>query len=111
MKSANALLELPATGNILTAGASVSTIIISDLQDATMSNSSKVSDPNSHLLENRKQETRADGSMDSEFTVSILTVSDTVASGAGPDRRYILDFVLFMSMESCRSHIYVAYLT
>ncbi|XWS28464.1 hypothetical protein CRYUN_Cryun25bG0071900 [Craigia yunnanensis] len=60
MKSANAFLELPGTGRVITAGSSVSAIVISDLS--------------------------GDGSQDAQFKVAVLTVSDTVASGAVPDR-------------------------
>ncbi|KAB2615221.1 molybdopterin biosynthesis protein CNX1-like [Pyrus ussuriensis x Pyrus communis] len=69
MKSANALLELPATGSVIAAGTSVPAIIISDISNAICKISSTVAE-----------------SQDAGVRVAILTVSDTVASGAGPDR-------------------------
>ncbi|XP_042067030.1 molybdopterin biosynthesis protein CNX1-like [Salvia splendens] len=85
MKSANALLELPPTGNLIPAGTSVVAIIISDiigfaettsLPSLTSEAISPQTNP-SHV--NVKSEA-------SEYKVAILTVSDTVASGEGPDR-------------------------
>lgn len=87
MKSANALLELPTTGSLMPAGSSVSAVIISDLSGTTTKNTLTF-DPTSPLQANAKKETSASDSQDSEFKLAILTVSDTVASGAGPDRRY-----------------------
>ncbi|KAL8523000.1 hypothetical protein ACS0TY_013096 [Phlomoides rotata] len=86
MKSANALLELPPTGNLIPAGTSVVAIIISDIIGfgGTSSLSSSVpvsvSPPSNH---NNIDTGKFGGS---EFRVAIVTVSDTVASGAGPDR-------------------------
>ncbi|KAG6383956.1 hypothetical protein SASPL_156259 [Salvia splendens] len=91
MKSANALLELPPTGNLIPAGTSVVAIIISDiigfaettsLPSLTSEAISPQTNP-SHV--NVKSEA-------SEYKVAILTVSDTVASGEGPDRRYGIRF-------------------
>lgn len=87
MKSANALLELPATGSVISAGTSVSAIIISDIGSAAIIKSSSSPGSASHIERFRTQEVSA-ASPDAEFRVAILTVSDTVASGAGPDRRY-----------------------
>ncbi|KAI4308330.1 hypothetical protein L6164_031414 [Bauhinia variegata] len=81
MKSANALLELPATGSIISAGTTLSTIIISDLRSAEVPLGSGFDLPGtmSHKITD-------DRSQDDEVRVAILTVSDTVAMGAGPDR-------------------------
>ncbi|OMO71133.1 hypothetical protein CCACVL1_18422 [Corchorus capsularis] len=88
MKSANALLELPATGRVITAGSSVAAIVISDLSCTKLSKAALPSDLGSttSLHESTSNETAADGSQDAKYRVAILTVSDTVASGAGPDR-------------------------
>ena len=88
MKSANALLELPTTGSLMPAGSSVSAVIISDLIGTTTTKNTLTFDPTSPLQANAKKETSASDSQDSEFKLAILTVSDTVASGAGPNRRY-----------------------
>ncbi|EXB53803.1 Molybdopterin biosynthesis protein CNX1 [Morus notabilis] len=86
MKSANALLELPATGSLIPAGSSVSAIIITDLSRTAITKNTLTSNPTSPLQANAKKEVNANASQDSEFKLAILTVSDTVASGAGPDR-------------------------
>ncbi|XVF05012.1 hypothetical protein REPUB_Repub05bG0134400 [Reevesia pubescens] len=88
MKSANALLELPATGRVITAGSSVSAILISDLSGTTLSKAALSADSSSNTTLHKSQlnEISADGSQDAQFKVAVLTVSDTVASGAGPDR-------------------------
>ncbi|GAB2274490.1 calnexin Cnx1 [Dionaea muscipula] len=86
MKSANALLELPASGAVIPAGTSLSAIIISDFIGASVNNGSP--------LEDKSCTSRGSISSDAinnevpfpEFRVAVLTVSDTVASGAGPDR-------------------------
>lgn len=85
MKSANALLELPASGSVISAGTIVSAIIISD---ASSFGVSKIFSPVSSHPPQRtiSQEVNVEASEGSEFTVAILTVSDTVASGSGPDR-------------------------
>lgn len=88
MKAANALLELPARDGAIAAGTSVSAIIFSELSSTDITKSTLMSDSTSLLQTNTKRETTADESFDSEYRVAILTVSDTVASGAGPDRRY-----------------------
>ncbi|MCL7030722.1 hypothetical protein MKW94_007284 [Papaver nudicaule] len=86
MKSANALLMLPARSGVLSAGKSVEAIIISDISSLPVYNTSTtvgllpVSDSNK-----TNAQTMA-GSEDAEVRVAILTVSDTVASGKGPDR-------------------------
>lgn len=87
MKSANALLELPAGGSLISAGTSVSAIKISDFSSTGIIETGL----GSALVSTMKGSTTKEGSTDaSEDTckVAILTVSDTVASGTGPDRRY-----------------------
>ncbi|CAI0452373.1 unnamed protein product, partial [Linum tenue] len=81
MKSANALLELPATGTLFPTGTSVSAIVISDLS-CNATPDSCISVELTPSLQSKHIETSAA----SEVKVAILTVSDTVASGAGPDR-------------------------
>ncbi|CAO2840964.1 unnamed protein product [Amaranthus hypochondriacus] len=80
MKSANALLELPAGGALLPAGTSVPAVVISDLLSSPMKRDS--------LLQSSPSETAASNLWDPavQVQVAILTVSDTVASGSGPDR-------------------------
>ncbi|KAL5830693.1 hypothetical protein ACOSQ3_016110 [Xanthoceras sorbifolium] len=87
MKSANALLELPSTGSVISAGTSVSAIIISDFGSSTDIGKIPLSSVLASTLQGSKsKELTADGSQDTEFRVAVLTVSDTVAAGAGPDR-------------------------
>lgn len=89
MKSANALLVLPPTGNLIPAGTSVVAIIISDIIGfgGTLSLPSSV--PVSVTPTSNHNNTDAGKFGDSDIRVAIATVSDTVASGAGPDRRYL----------------------
>ncbi|KAL0418412.1 UNVERIFIED_CONTAM: Molybdopterin biosynthesis protein CNX1 [Sesamum radiatum] len=86
MKSANALLEVPPTGNLIPSGTYVVAIIISDLIGFTGTSSFSSSIPVSITQRSNSSDTVAGRHEDSEFKVAILTVSDTVASGAGPDR-------------------------
>ncbi|XP_010926610.2 molybdopterin biosynthesis protein CNX1 isoform X1 [Elaeis guineensis] len=91
MKSANALLELPATGQILTAGTSVRAILISDISSFPLSKMAdgmaSVSFHQGYGIQSNITTTQpALASQASKVKVAILTVSDTVASGAGPDR-------------------------
>jgi hypothetical protein len=95
MKSANALLELPATSSVISAGTVVSAIIISDLSSTAFCNSSLSSSSTSALEGIVSKEITADGSQNAEFKVAVLTVSDTVASGSGPDRRYCTTCYIF----------------
>lgn len=104
MKSANALLELPATGNVISAGNYVSAIIISDISNAAMGEDSA-----SGMQGSVSQDITAK-SQDAVCRVAVLTVSDTVASGAGPDRRYttscycfvcIIDWSLTCALNRC----------
>ncbi|KAF3652592.1 Molybdopterin biosynthesis protein CNX1 [Capsicum annuum] len=83
MKSANALLELPASETSLPAGASVSAILVSDISNSPGSRNLQLSDSCSTQQEHKLAATDAGSS---EFKVAILTVSDTVATGLGPDR-------------------------
>ncbi|KAK5830439.1 hypothetical protein PVK06_014233 [Gossypium arboreum] len=88
MKSANALLELPASGRVIPAGSSVSTIVISDLSGTPLSKAASSYDSSSSSTPHKSvpNEIMGDRSQDVQFKVAVLTVSDTVASGAGPDR-------------------------
>lgn len=83
MKSTNALLELPATSNVLSAGTSVSAVIISDISGFSLDKKTSISEP-----ESIQKEIKCDDEHRPEYKVAILTVSDTVSTGAGPDRRY-----------------------
>ncbi|KAL0437130.1 UNVERIFIED_CONTAM: Molybdopterin biosynthesis protein CNX1 [Sesamum radiatum] len=86
MKSANALLEVPPTGKLIPSGTYVVAIIISDLIGFTGNSSFPSSIPVSITQRSNNNDTVADKHEDTEVKVAILTVSDTVASGAGPDR-------------------------
>ncbi|XP_050223195.1 molybdopterin biosynthesis protein CNX1-like [Mercurialis annua] len=86
MKSANALLELPAVGDVIPAGTSFPAIIISDLSSTAITESGSSSDSVSLGQRNAFKEIDKHESENIEFRVAVLTVSDTVASGAGPDR-------------------------
>lgn len=87
MKLANALLELPAGGSLISAGTSVSAIIISDFSSIGVTENGLGSTLASTMKGSTTKEASTDASEDT-FKVAILTVSDTVASGTGPDRRY-----------------------
>ncbi|KAK7385851.1 hypothetical protein VNO78_31774 [Psophocarpus tetragonolobus] len=86
MKSANAFLEFPATGSVLSVGTSVSAIIISDISPMTWDENHKSSDSSFALPGIKSHKISTDSSGDAEVRVALLTVSDTVAMGAGPDR-------------------------
>lgn len=88
MKSANALLEFPATGSVVSAGTPVSAIIISDLRPMAFGKNHISSDSAFTLPGIKSHKLSTDSSGDADIRVAILTVSDTVAMGAGPDRRY-----------------------
>ncbi|CAI9105833.1 OLC1v1004851C1 [Oldenlandia corymbosa var. corymbosa] len=75
MKSANALLQLPASGKLIPAGSLVPAILISDIR--SISASPKSSSQTGNI---------GQSSEGTEYRVAILTVSDTVATGKGPDR-------------------------
>ncbi|CAL5029510.1 unnamed protein product [Urochloa decumbens] len=91
MKSANALLEVLSTGQILAAGTSIQAILISDIISYPSDKLPAASDPpSSHLGPSSKRISsyvpQPAASQNAEVKVAILTVSDTVSSGAGPDR-------------------------
>ncbi|KAJ7960384.1 Molybdopterin biosynthesis protein CNX1 [Quillaja saponaria] len=86
MKSANALLELPATGSVISAGALVPAIIISDISSTTVIKNFLPSELASASRGHTLHKVTADRPEDAEYRVAILTVSDTVSTGAGPDR-------------------------
>ncbi|KAH7862116.1 hypothetical protein Vadar_000157 [Vaccinium darrowii] len=86
MKAANALLELPGLNGVITAGTSVTAMLISDFSSFPASKSLVSPDLGCATWGSVSQEVSAGDSQGSEFRVAILTVSDTVASGAGPDR-------------------------
>jgi len=88
MKSANALLEFPATGRVVPAGTAVSAIIISDLRNMAFDENHMSSGAAFALPGIKSQKVTTDSSGDADVRVAILTVSDTVAMGGGPDRRY-----------------------
>ncbi|KAI3913343.1 hypothetical protein MKX01_027936 [Papaver californicum] len=99
MKSANALLMLPARSGVLSAGTSVEAIVISDISSLLVNNPSRtvgllppVNNPSRTVgllpvFDSNKEnvQTMAE-SQGAEVRVAILTVSDTVASGKGLDR-------------------------
>lgn len=88
MKSANALLEFPATGRVVSAGTPVAAIVISNLKPVSFGKNHTSSDPTSALPGIKPDKVTTDSSGGVDLRVAILTVSDTVAAGAGPDRRY-----------------------
>ncbi|KAF6166597.1 hypothetical protein GIB67_005459 [Kingdonia uniflora] len=86
MKSVNALLELPATSTVLSPGTSVSAIIISDISFFPVSKSFSPLSPSAVNHNSSAHEQALKESRGTEIRTAILTVSDTVASGSGPDR-------------------------
>ena len=104
MKSANALLEVQSSGQILAAGASIQAILISDITSPPLDKLPAASIPlSSHFVSSAKSAStvvpQVAASQNAEVKVAILTVSDTVSSGAGPDRRYFLS-IPFSSVSS-----------
>jgi gephyrin len=94
MKSANALLEIPSTGHILAAGTSIQAILISDIITSPSDKLPAPSKPHPSHFGPAAKSISTDISQiaspqDAEVKVAILTVSDTVSSGASPDRRYL----------------------
>lgn len=90
MKSANALLELSPSGKLIPAGTSVPAIVISDIMGISGSSSFhsvELKDNRQGIISENVSE-----ALDSAYRVAILTVSDTVALGKGPDRRYFNKF-------------------
>jgi gephyrin len=88
MKSANALLEFPATGSVVSAGTPVAAIIISNLRPVDFGKNHISSNSTFSLPGIKSDKITTDSSGGADLRVAILTVSDTVAAGAGPDRRY-----------------------
>nr|XP_027105046.1 molybdopterin biosynthesis protein CNX1-like isoform X1 [Coffea arabica] len=87
MKSANALLELPASGKLMPVGTFVSAIVISDILGVSGSQSSQSMETKGAAKGSKSEKVAVgESSEDPEIRVAILTVSDTVASGKGPDR-------------------------
>nr|CAD1839151.1 unnamed protein product [Ananas comosus var. bracteatus] len=91
MKSANALLELQASGQILDAGTAVRAIVISDISsfpaNKLVGEPASLSLHDGHANRIPASSMLSDtGSQETKLKVGILTVSDTVSSGAGPDR-------------------------
>lgn len=82
IKSANALLEVPATGEILPAGTSLQAILISDISNFHLSKGFT----DLCIQSNAESKQTSSASPETKVKVAILTVSDTVSSGAGPDR-------------------------
>lgn len=78
MKSANALLEFPPSGKIVPSGSLVSATLISDINGFVLRKELISSNVDSVI--------QSTGDTSACYKVAILTVSDTVASGAGPDR-------------------------
>lgn len=86
MKSANALLELPPSGKEIPCGTLVSAILISDISGFAPGNNLLLSNLDNVTQSTMSMKVGADMPVYSTYKVAILTVSDTVASGAGPDR-------------------------
>uniref|UniRef100_A0A7N0USY6 Molybdopterin biosynthesis protein CNX1 n=1 Tax=Kalanchoe fedtschenkoi TaxID=63787 RepID=A0A7N0USY6_KALFE len=84
MKSANSLLMLPATSGIIAPGTSMPALVLSDISNFGTGGSLFPS--NSSSVVEGTPKAIAPASQETESRVAILTVSDTVASGAGPDR-------------------------
>ncbi|XP_038715662.1 molybdopterin biosynthesis protein CNX1 isoform X2 [Tripterygium wilfordii] len=105
MKSANALLELPATGSVIPAGTLVSAIVLSDLSYAAINDSDIALHLTSAQPESKFEHADAN-KIAAEFRVAVLTVSDTVASGAGPDRRIDVAPYQRYGMGECSTRIY-----
>eukprot|EP01018_Ginkgo_biloba_P025437 Gb_17889 [translate_table: standard] len=91
MKSANSLLEMPAANKILPAGTMVWALLISDISSmplfqSPVSTELLYNDQNASTKYESIDKSSGSDSSDKRIKVAILTVSDTVASGAGPDR-------------------------
>eukprot|EP00252_Welwitschia_mirabilis_P002258 TRINITY_DN12172_c0_g1_i1.p1 TRINITY_DN12172_c0_g1~~TRINITY_DN12172_c0_g1_i1.p1 ORF type:complete len:654 (+),score=151.89 TRINITY_DN12172_c0_g1_i1:231-2192(+) len=85
MKSANALLELPAGNEVLPAGTTVSALLISNVHGFLVDTCASLGHSKGSIIE--KSEKVSEPQYSGKGTkVAILTVSDTVASGMGPDR-------------------------
>lgn len=102
MRSANALLELPASGKLVPAGTSVPAILISDIAAVSGNKSFPAVRDKDARHGSTSENTCLDKSVvESAYRVAILTVSDTVARGNGPDRRY------FSKFDSCYLLVYL----
>jgi gephyrin len=103
MKSANALLEVQSSGQILAAGTSVQAILISDITSPPLDKLPAASAPLSHFVSSTKSASadvpRVGAFHNAEVKVAILTVSDTFSSGACPDRRYF---------QKCNTFFFIA---
>lgn len=91
LRSANALLELPQAHGIVPAGTLVPALLIADLagmppaKDTVSSKDVPVAEIPQHA-HRHSHEKKSEVSSEQQVRVAILTVSDTVATGAGPDR-------------------------
>ncbi|XP_078434389.1 molybdopterin biosynthesis CNX1 protein / molybdenum cofactor biosynthesis enzyme CNX1 (CNX1) [Wolffia australiana] len=81
MKSANSLLELPAVDSVIAPGTLVSAVLISDIVGFPPGKLEQVKVPITSSVDHAH---KATGPLVAK--VAILTVSDTVSSGEGPDR-------------------------
>lgn len=88
MKSANALLMLQVATGTIPAGTSVPALVISDLHNYGTDGCLFPTNLSSCVEGSKNSTTSA--SHETETRVAILTVSDTVASGSAPDRRFTL---------------------
>ncbi|KAI3725257.1 hypothetical protein L1987_65038 [Smallanthus sonchifolius] len=86
MKCANALLELPHSGREIPSGTPVSVILISNIFGIASGDDLTSSKLDIVTQSTISMKVSADSPALSTYKVAILTVSDTVASGAGPDR-------------------------
>ncbi|KAI3746764.1 hypothetical protein L6452_09203 [Arctium lappa] len=86
MKSANALLELPPSGGEIPSGTPISAILIPDTSGFALGKDLSSSNLDTVTQGTMSMKANADAPVCSTYKVAILTVSDTVTSGAGPDR-------------------------
>lgn len=107
MKYANALLELPPSCGVLSTGTGVTAILISDISGFAPRKSPDLgSAPRGTMSES----VTADTSQGPKIRVAVLTVSDTVASGGGPDRRWtFLSYVCLRDLSMLRVPIASCY--
>ncbi|XP_049932527.1 molybdopterin biosynthesis protein CNX1 isoform X2 [Nymphaea colorata] len=90
MKAANCLLELPATGTTLPAGTCVQAVVIADISNfhacVMPDHASSLCNKKNRVASSVGSELTIEQIQDAKVKVAVLTVSDTVASGSGPDR-------------------------
>ncbi|KAF3772265.1 Molybdopterin biosynthesis protein [Nymphaea thermarum] len=90
MKAANCLLELPATGTTLPAGTCVQAVVIADISNfhacVMPDHASSLCNKENRVASSVGSELTSGQIQDAKVKVAVLTVSDTVASGSGPDR-------------------------